>query len=239
MEKIKKEVADKEKEKYDGQLKAKEDELNQQKEALKKQEEEMDGLRVEMENLNKSINDCSQSDDAKKRELEDKLKVQQDKLTAKEEETKALKSQVDTLTEERDTAQTKLNEANDASATAEANVTEAEIQQDDIENPTKIPQVNLLNDKKNDEGDEEEEIDVSGYFDSVSGEKEKGVIKAPMADDGEVIIYLKRRPSDGKFVVSTLGTGGESDNTNVWISNIGHAPEAVAGDKIEVHSGGV
>ena len=66
--------------------------------------------------------------------------------------------------------------------------------------------------------------------------KQKGVIKAPMADDGEVIIYLKRRPSDGKFILSTLGTGGEADNTNVWISNIGHAPEAAPGEKIEDHT---
>ena len=192
-------------------------------------------LSKEHKNLNKSINDCSQSDDAKKKELEEKLKVQQDKLAAKDEETKALKSQVDTLTEERDTAQTKLNEANDASATAEAKVTEAKKQQDDIENPTEIPEDNLLGEKN--DGEAGEEVDVSDYFDSVSGEKQKGVIKAPMADDGEVIIYLKRRPSDGKFVVSTLGTGGESDNTNVWISNIGHAPEATEEGKTENHSG--
>lgn len=230
IEQMKKEVADKEKEKYDGQLKAKEDELNKQKEALKKQEEEMDGLRVEMEGLNKSINDCNQSDDAKKKELEEKLKVQQDKLAAKEEETKALKSKVDTLTDERDAVQTELNDANVAVKTAEAKVADAKNDEENTTNPTKVPEENLLGD----EGDEGE-VDVSDYFDSVSGEKEKGVIKAPMADDGEVIIYLKRRPSDGKFVVSTLGTGGESDNTNVWISNIGHAPEATAGDKIEVH----
>ena len=120
------------------------------------------------------------------------MKVQQDKLTAKEEETKALKSQVDTLTDERDAAQTKLNDAKVEVATAEAKVIESKKEQDDIENPPEIPEDDILGDTA--KGDPEEETDVSEYFDSVSGEKEKGVIKAPMPDDGEVIIYLKRRP---------------------------------------------
>jgi len=47
-----------------------------------------------------------------------------------------------------------------------------------------------------------------------------------MSADGEVIIYLKRR-WDGKFIVSTLGTGGDDgDNIKPWISNLGYSPEA-------------
>ena len=118
-------------------------------------------------------------------------------------------------------------------------VEQAEKEEEQVNNPVdqNVLEENLLESGKQEEdagGDEE--TDVSSYFDDVESKKEKGVIKAPMPDDGEVIIYLKRRPSDGKFVVSTLGTGGESDNANVWISNIGHAPEAVAGEKIENHS---
>jgi hypothetical protein len=216
-----KEIAGKEEEKYEGKLKEKEDELNKQEEALNKKQEEIDAVRAEMEILKKSINDCNQDDPDKKKGLEDKLKAEEEKLATKEEENTALKTEVDTLTDERDSARGELNDAKVALATAEANVVEAKNDEENAKNPTEVPEENLLKD----EGDEEEE-DVAGYFDSVAGKTEKGVIKAPMADDGEVIIYLKRRPSDGKFVVSTLGTGGESDSTNVWISNIGHAPEA-------------
>ena len=229
MEQMKKEVADKEKEKYEGKLKEKEDELNNKEEALTKKQEEIDSVRAEMENLKKSINDCKQDDENKKKELEDKLKVQEDKLAATEAELEAKKTEVDTLKDERDAVQSKLNDANVAVASAESQLEGAKQEQKNVENPTEIPEEKLIEDP-------EEETDVSEYFDSVAGETEKGVIKAPMHDDGEVIIYLKRRPSDGKFVVSTLGTGGESDNTNVWISNIGHAPEAAAGEKIEDHS---
>jgi hypothetical protein len=229
MEQMKKEVADKEKEKYEGKLKEKEDELNNKEEALTKKQEEIDSVRAEMENLKKSINDCKQDDENKKKELEDKLKVQEDKLAATEAENETLKTEVNTLKDERDAVQSKLNDANVTAASAQSELEGAKQEQKNIENPTEIPEGKILEDP-------EEETDVSEYFDSVAGETEKGVIKAPMADDGEVIIYLKRRPSDGKFVVSTLGTGGESDNTNVWISNIGHAPEAAAGEKIEDHS---
>ena len=115
-------------------------------------------------------------------------------------------------------------------------VDQAKQEEEQVNNPTPEVQENITEKQEEDAGGDDEETDVSGYFDAVDGnKKEKGVIKAPMADDGEVIIYLKRRPSDGKFILSTLGTGGEADNTNVWISNIGHAPEAAPGEKIEVH----
>ena len=235
MGEIKIQLADKEKEEYEGKLKEKENKLEEQNEALTKKQEEIDRVRAEMEILKKSIHDCNQDDENKKKELENKLKEQEDKLAATEAELEAKKTEVNTLKDEVNDVQSKLNDANQSVATAESELEGAKNEQKNIENPPEIQEANLLNDEKNDEGDEEEEVDVSGYFDSVSGEKEKGVIKAPMADDGEVIIYLKRRPSDGKFVVSTLGTGGESDNTNVWISNIGHAPEATNEGKIEVH----
>ena len=131
-------------------------------------------------------------------------------------------------------AKTELNES-------QKRVEQAEKEEEQVNNPVdeSVLEENILESGKQEEnaGGDDEETDVSGYFDAVDGnKKEKGVIKAPMPDDGEVIIYLKRRPSDGKFVVSTLGTGGEADNANVWISNIGHAPYAAAGEKIEDHS---
>ena len=72
-----------------------------------------------------------------------------------------------------------------------------------VSNPATIPDEPLVGTVVGEEEDLGAGEEITKLFGDGAGDEPKGVIKAPMSADGEVIIYLKRR-WDGKFIVSTL-----------------------------------
>ena len=217
-------------EKYEGKLKEKEDEIESKQKELEEKNEEIDGLNAKIVGLEQSIQNCGETDQEKMKKLKEELETEKAKLAAANAELEAKNNEIDTLNQQRENAQKNLNDANNDVNEANQALEQSKEQKEAVDNPTEISDESLI------DSDNEGEEDASAYFDNITSSKEKGVIKAPMAPDDEVIVYLKRR-SDGKFIVSTLGTGGDDgDATNLWISNIGHAPEPTAGEKIEIHS---
>ena len=231
MAEINQHVAEEEAQKYEGKLKEKEEEIQSKQKELEGKKEEIDGLNAKIVGLEQSIQKCGESDQEKMKKLKEELETEKAKLEAANAELKAKNDEIDTLNQQRESTQKNLNDANNDVNEANSALEESRQNQDNIENPTEISDASLI------DSDNEDEEDASAYLDNVtSGKDGKGVIKAPMAPDDEVIVYLKRRP-DGKFIVSTLGTGGDDgDATNLWISNIGHTTEPPAGEKTEVHS---
>jgi hypothetical protein len=206
---------------YEGKLTDKQKEVDQEKEKVKTQQIELDNQSSEIVNLKKSINDCSADDAANKAELEGKLKSAEEKLAAKQTELETMKTKVTTAEDQKQEIENQLAGANITAAAAQKEAEQAKDAAALAKDPTKIPVESLA-------GEEEDEDDPMGDFDFEAEPLGKGVIKAPISPDGEVIVYLKRR-WDGKFIVSTLGTGGDDgDQTNIWLANIGHGAETPA-----------
>ena len=197
--------------------------LAEKDEKLETQQQELDNQSSEIETLKKSINDCNETDAAKQAELEGKLKSAEDKLAATQAELETAKTAKQIEEDQKQEIQNELDRAKEDVLAAAKKTKQAKENLETAKAPTKIPEGDLL---ETGEEDPDAEEGITKFFGDGAGDGPKGVIKAPMSADGEVIIYLKRR-WDGKFIVSTLGTGGDDgDNIKPWISNLGYSPEA-------------
>lgn len=197
--------------------------LAEKDEKLETQQQELDNQSSEIETLKKSINDCNETDAAKQAELEGKLKSAEDKLAATQAELETAKTAKQIEEDQKQEIQNELDRAKEDVLAAAKKTKQAKENLETAKAPTKIPEGDLL---ETGEEDPDAEEGITKFFGDGAGDGPKGVIKAPMSADGEVIIYLKRR-WDGKFIVSTLGTGGDDgDNIKPWISNLGYSTEA-------------
>jgi len=233
---MKQEIAKKTADEFEGKLQDKDNEIAAEKQKTDELKKKDDENKAEILRLQDALNKCgseTEQDKEKQKRLQSELEAAKKQSDAFKSELETQQTKNQTLQDERDKVQRELNGAKVEAATREKETKIAEENEDNVKNPTNINDKPILEEKN----EEEEEADVAGYFNAMGDtQNPKGVIKAPMSPDGEVIVYLKRR-WDGKFIVSTLGTGGEDgDPTNVWISNIGHAPMPAAGDKVENHS---
>jgi len=168
---------------------------------------------MEIDRLKKAIDECSSDNKDKQNELKQKLTAAENTLAEVNEKVKTLETDVVTLTDKQSATQERLDVSKTAKAQAEKRLGVAKTDKVVIESGGDL--------KSKDAGDEDDD----DMFAFTEGDEEaEGTIHAPMPDNGEVLVYLKRR-ADGKFIVSTLGTGGDDgDQTNLWIKNIGSGP---------------
>jgi len=216
---------------------AKQEELKAQKAEEDRKQKELDEANVKVTQLEKSLNDCNAEDTQQKTELEEKLTAAKAALDATKTELETEKTKTSALEDQQKILQTQLDESKLIAAAAAKQSKRATDDLDTAKNPAIIPDDEpLVGTVVGEEEDLDAEEEMTKLFGDGPGDEPKGVIKAPMSEDGEVIIYLKRR-WDGKFIVSTLGTGGDDgDNIKPWISNIGHAPETKTDGDITVET---
>ena len=205
---------------------AKQKELKAQKAEEDRKQKELDEANVKVTQLEKSITDCRADDEGKKAELEGKLAEAKAALDATKTELETQKTNTNMLRDQMAALEIELSGSKLRAAAAEKKSEQAANDLETVSNPATIPDEPLVGTVVGEEEDLGAGEEITKLFGDGAGDEPKGVIKAPMSADGEVIIYLKRR-WDGKFIVSTLGTGGDDgDNIKPWISNLGYSPEA-------------
>ena len=194
---------------------------------------ELDNEKAENEKLKKAAHDCGEGNPVKQAECDAKLKLSTEKIAALETEMETLKTAKQIEEDQKQEIQNELDRAKGDVLAAAKKREQAKRDLEIAKDPTKISDEPLVGTVVGTVVDKGEDLDaeegITKLFGDAPGDEPKGVIKAPMSPDGEVIIYLKRR-WDGKFIVSTLGTGGDDgDNIKPWISNLGYSPHAASG----------